>query len=414
MTRQNRVVITGVGVLAATGIGVDSFWKALLEGRSGIRAITAFDASDLTCRIAGEIPGFDPSAHIGAEFKPVRWGRTSQLAAVAAGEALRSAGLVNGKLPTRERIPVYLGVSTSDTGIIEKQVLRISQRGGRSASPMTAISSLPQAAAGAIVRALGLNANAITFSTGCPAGLDAIGHAMDQIQDGHADVALAGGSDAPITMLTVATFCAGGGVSCNNEHPQEASRPYDLRRDGGVVAEGASVVVLENCAHALARGARIFAEIVSYGAATDSDAGLPGCGLEWSMRLALMNAGMLPSDVDYVCGHGPSDPLLDAVEVDMVKRCLGGQAYKVALSSIKGSIGNPLAAAGGCQLVSSALSLVDGIIPPIANYRVPDPRCDLDCVAGSPRHAHPRVALINNHGFGGSNSTLVVRRWEGL
>jgi 3-oxoacyl-[acyl-carrier-protein] synthase II len=413
MTRQNRVVITGVGVLAATGVGVDSFWKALLAGRSGVRAISLFDAGDLACRIAGEVPAFDPCAHIDSAFKPCRWGRTSQLAAVAAGEALKSAGLSNGNLPTRERIPVYLGVSTSDTGIIEKQVLRIAQRGGRAASPMTAISSLPQAAAGAIVRSLGLNANAITFSTGCPAGLDAIGHAMDQIQDGHADVALAGGADAPITLLTVATFCAGGGVSCNNEHPEEASRPYDLRRDGGIIAEGASVVVLENHAHAMARGARILAEIVSYGAATDSDTTLPGGGLEWSMRLALTNAGMLPSDVDYVCGHGPSDPLLDAVEVDMVKRSLGRHAYKVALSSIKGAIGNPLAAAGGCQLVASALSLSEGIVPPIANHRVPDPRCDLDCVAGSPRLAHPRVVLINNHGFGGSNSTLVVRRWEG-
>lgn len=413
MTRQNRVVITGVGVLAATGVGLDSFWRALLAGRSGVRPISLFDAGELACRIAGEVPSFDPCAHIDSEFKPYRWGRTSQLAAVAAAEALKSAGLTNGNLPKRERIPVYLGVSTSDTGIIEKQVLRIAQRGGRSASPLTAISSLPQAAAGAIVRALGLNANAITFSTGCPAGLDAIGHAMDQLQDGHADVALAGGADAPITMLTVATFCAAGALSCNNEHPGKASRPYDLRRDGGIIAEGASVVVLETHTHAMARGARILAEVVSYGAATDSDTGIPGCGMEWSMRLALMNAGMLPSDIDMVCGHGPSDPSLDAVEVDMVKRCLGPHAYKVALTSIKGTIGNPLAAAGGCQLAACALSLSEGVVPPIANYRVPDPRCDLDCVAGSPRHARPRVAMINNHGFGGSNSTLVVRRWEG-
>jgi len=405
---NRRVVVTGIGIVAANGIGLEAFWKTLLAGESGIGPITLFDPTDLKTRIAGEVKNFNALDFIPPAMKPQRMGRFTQLSLAATRLALEDAQLTAAQLKQAEPVAISLGVSTSATDVIEKQVLRIHLHGRQSASPFTAISSLPQAACGAISALLGTAARTVTVSTGCPAGLDAVALAAAGIRAGQYDLAVAGGTDAPITLLTVATFCAANAMSTRNDDPAHASRPFDLHRDGGLIAEGSGMLVLETLDAALARGRRPYLEIRGYGVAADPDRAQPGAGLQLSMNAAIANSGLRATDVDYVCAHGPSDPLLDRVETEMLKATLGSWAYRVPVSSVKGVTGNPLAAAGPFQLAACALALRDGIVPPTANYETPDPDCDLDYVPVEPRRAALRHALINGHGFGGSNSSLVV------
>jgi 3-oxoacyl-[acyl-carrier-protein] synthase II len=408
MAGMNRVVVTGLGAIAANGIGAEAFWETLLAGRSGVGPITLFDASGLKTRIAGEVKGFDAREHIDEAHRPKRMGRFTQLSVAAAAMALRDARLTSRDMKRAGRVAVVIGVSTSDTDVIEKQVLRISEKGHASASPFTAITSLPQAAAGAIGAMLPTETEILTVSTGCPAGLDAIAWAASGIRAGRTDLAVVGGADAPITMLTMATFCASDSMSTRNDDPEHASRPFDLHRDGGLMAEGAGIVVLENLECALARGAPVYLEINGYGVNGDADLTAPASGLSRAMQQAVANSGCRLTDIDYICAHGPSDPLLDQVETEAIKEVFEDRAYQVPVSSIKAVTGNPLAAAGPLQVVTCALALRDGAVPPTANYETPDPECDLDYVAGTPRMITFRHALINNHGYGGSNSSLVV------
>ncbi|MCF7848143.1 MAG: beta-ketoacyl-[acyl-carrier-protein] synthase family protein [Kiritimatiellales bacterium] len=408
MIKSNRVVITGLGILAANGIGKEAFWKTLLAGESGIGPITLFDASKLGCRIAGEVSDFNPRDYIDAKYKPQRMARFTQLTLAATRMALDDAAVhkdLNGSI-----VPVIFGVSTSAAEVIETQVLRINKRGADSCSPNAAISSLPQAAAGAITNLLGINTQAMTVSTGCPAGLDAIALAADRIRTGKADVAITGGADAPITELTVATFNMARMISKNNAVPHKASRPFDLLRDGGVIAEGAGVIILENLEHARARGATIYVEISGFGCGGDPPGGTPGEGLATSMQTALANAGKRAEDIDHISAHGPSDEDLDFIETKMIKKVFGNRAYAIPVNSIKGATGNPLAAAGAQQLIACALSMTRNVIPPTTNYENPDPLCDLDYIPRTPRKMVCNSAMINNHGFGGSNSSLIVER----
>ena len=230
------------------------------------------------------------------------------------------------------------------------------------------------------------------------------------IRSGRADVAIAGGADAPITRTGFTSFAAAGLVSTRDLDPSRASRPFDLDRDSGVISEGSGVVILENLTHALSRGVDPYLEITGYGMNADAHADLPGCGLDETMRMALANAGRRPEDVDYVCAHGPGHPVLDRIETEMIKKTLGKRAYDIPVSSIKGVTGNPLAAAGPMQLVTCALAFQNGIVPPTANCEKSDPDCDLDYVTGKPRKAHLECAMINSHGLGGRNCSLVVQR----
>jgi len=406
--RKNRVVITGLGVLAANGIGKEAFWNSLLAGESGIGPITLFDASDIPNAIAGEVSEFDPLDYIDKSLRPKRLARFTQLALAATNMAIDDANVRNAL--HKEIVPVCLGVSTSATEVIETQVLRINEKGVRSASPLTAITSLPQAGVGSIAQMLGIKTRAITISTGCPAGLDAIAHAYACIKSGQSDLAIAGGADAPITKLTLATFGAANMLPKSSYSPEKTSRPFDQNRAGGVMAEGACVLVLENLDHALERGANPYIEVTGYGNSGELPESAPGSGLQESMSIAINNAGLMPTQIDYISAHGPSDEHMDLTETNMIKAVFGKHAFRIPISSIKGVTGNPLAAAGPMQITSCALAIQKGIIPPTANYDSADPFCDLDYVPLTPREIVISRAVINNHGFGGSNSSLVIEK----
>jgi 3-oxoacyl-[acyl-carrier-protein] synthase II len=407
--KRNRVVITGMGILAPNGIGNDKFWESLLAGRSGIGPITLFDASDLRSRIAGEVKNFDPHDYIEPELKPKRMARHTQFAYAAAMMALEDAGLEVSEADLPSPTPVVVGVSTSAMDIIERSISNFAERGENGISP-TAVGALtPQAAANVIADRIGVHAHASTVSSACPSGLDALAIAANMIESGAAELAIAGGADAPITKHTFAAFIATGMSSCRNGEPERASRPFDLERDSGVISEGAGMFVLEDLERAEARGARPYLEINGYARQRDDIPENPGSGLLGSMRLALANSGRSIDAIDYICAYGPGHPVLDAAEVRYIKEVFGERAYSIPISSIKGVTGNPLAAGGPLQVAACALSLRDQIIPPTANYELPDPDCDLDFVP-RPRKAKLDSILLNVRGLGGSASSLVVSR----
>jgi 3-oxoacyl-[acyl-carrier-protein] synthase II len=414
MSRHNKVVVTGLGVLAANGIGVGEFWRSLLAGESGIRQIGLFDASELPCRIAGEISDFNPFKFIDRQLKPQRMARSTQLAVAATGMAVADAGLSADELKAMDRLPIVLGVSSSAVDVLEDHARQVQRRGAAYGVPYSTYAFMPHAAASTISYCLGLKAHPVTISTACAAGLDAIGSAYAMVRTGRSDLVIAGGADSPITYLCFASFAAAGLVSGrHNDTPEKASRPFDLDRDCGVIAEGAGVVVLENLEHALGRGAKPYAEILGYAINADEDPNLPGCGLAGTMEHALANAGRRAEDIELINAHGPGHPVLDRVETQMIKKVFGDRAFRIPVSSIKGATGNPLAAAGPHQLVSCCLSLRDEVIPPVANYEKKDPDCDLDYVVGAPRRLRVGNVLINSHGLGGCNCSMVMQRVNG-
>jgi 3-oxoacyl-[acyl-carrier-protein] synthase II len=411
--KRNRVVITGMGILAPNGIGNEEFWASLVAGRSGIGPITLFDASDLKSRIAGEVKDFDPHNYIEPELKPKRMARHTQFAYAATMMALEDAGLEISEADLPSPTPVVIGVSTSAMDIIERSISNFEERGMNGMSP-TAVGALtPQAAANAVADRIGARAHAATVSSACPSGLDALALAAAMIRSGAAELAIAGGADAPITKHTFAAFIATGLSSFRNGEPEKASRPFDLERDTGVISEGAGMFVLENLERAQARGARIYLEITGYATQRDRAPDDPASGLAGSMRLALANANRSESDVDYISAYGPGHPVLDAAEVRYIKEVFGERAYSIPISSIKGVTGNPLAAGGPLQLAACALSFRDQVIAPTANCDLPDPECDLDFVPLRARKAKLNCILMNVRGLGGSSSSLVVDRVNG-
>jgi 3-oxoacyl-[acyl-carrier-protein] synthase II len=410
MNKRNRVVITGMGVLAPNGIGLDAFWESLLAGRSGIGPITFFDASEMKSRIAGEVKNFNPRDYIEPELKPQRMARHTQLAYAATMMALRDAGLKISETDLPSPTPVVIGISTSAMDIIEDSISEFELRGLRGISP-TAVGALtPQAAANVIADRIGAQAHATTVSSACPSGLDAVAVAAKMIQSGEAELALAGGADAPITKHTFAAFTVSGLSSCRNGEPEKASRPFDLDRDSGVISEGAGMFVLENLERAQARGAKIYLEVAGYARQRDHSPESPGSGLVETMRLALANAARGTGEVDYISAYGPGHPVLDAAEVSYIKEVFGKRAYSIPISSIKGVTGNPLGAGGPLQIAACGLSFRDQMIAPTANYETPDPECDLDFVADRPRKLKLDCILMNVRGLGGSTSSLVVER----
>ena len=410
MNKRNRVVITGMGVLAPNGIGLEAFWKSILAAKSGIGPITLFDASNFKSRIAGEVKNFDPFDHIEAELRPHRMARHTQFAYAAAMMALSDAGLDIHNLELPSPTPVVIGVSTSALDVIESVSEAV--RGGRpNRAPTTsAAAGIPQAAANAIADRLGACANAVTVSSACPSGMDAIADAAAMIRSGEADLAIAGGADAPITPIIIASFIAGGLSSLRNEEPERASRPFDLARDSGVISEGAGVFILENLERAEARGVRRYVELGGYGKQRDLNPERPGSGLEHSMKLALANTGCSEKNIDYISAYGPGHPVLDAAEVQIIKKVFGDRAYSIPVSSIKGVTGNALAASGPFQIIACALAIRDHLIPPTANYEVADPTCDLDFVPNRSRKARLNSTLVNVRGLGGGASSMVLTR----
>jgi 3-oxoacyl-[acyl-carrier-protein] synthase II len=324
--------------------------------------------------------------------------------------ALRDAGLDPDNLELPSPTPVIIGVSMNAMDVIERAFYAVGENGPNRMAPTTSAASIPQAPAVAVADRIGIYAHAATVSSACPSGLDAIADAAAMIRSGEAEVAIAGGTDAPITPLVMGSFIASGLSSCRNGEPEKASRPFDLDRDSGVISEGSGIFVLEEFERAEARGARIYLEIGGYGKRRDRDPEKPACGLEDSMKLALANGATTVTEIDHVSAYGPGHPVLDATEVDILKKVLGGHAYSIPINSIKGVTGNALSAAGPFQLAACALTIRDQMVPPTANYEVPDPRCDLDFVQFRPRKAKVDCALLNVRGLGGSASTMLVNR----
>ena len=398
MLLGRRTVITGVGILAANGIGKDAFWKTLLAGASGIGPVTLFDPADLPCRIAGEVKYFDPHDYVGRRLKPKRMGRFSQLSIAAAGMAFEDAGIDLAELQRIKMLPIIMGVSTSAMDLIAHR-------------PMfhTAPNGIPHAAGTAICTEFDLEARLMTLSSACASSLDAVVVAAGIVRKGEADLVIAGGADSSIARYTFDAIGQSGMLSARNDAPEKASRPFDLERDGGIIAEGAGIVVIENLEHALSRGRTPYCEVTGYGSCSDPVGAEEAAGMEKAMTLALANAGLLPNDVDAISAHGPSDKHLDRMETDCIKRVFGRRAYALPVCSIKGCTGNPFGTAGIMQVIAGALSIRNQKIPPTANYERADPSCDLDYVPRAPRPAKVRNLLINAHGMGRVNSSLMIQ-----
>jgi 3-oxoacyl-[acyl-carrier-protein] synthase II len=414
-THQKRVVITGVGLVTPLGTGTKKSWDALLAGVSGAGPITKFDASRHATRIAAEVRDFIPTDFL--DRKDVRkMDPFIQYAMAAAQIAVADSRIPPEKLQS-DRAGVSVGSGIGGIGTIEQWHTVLLERGPNRVSPFFLIAAIINEAAGQIsIRYKSRGPNAAT-ATACATGTHAIGDSYRLIARGDADIMIAGGAEAPITPLGMAGFSAMKAMTERNDAPQKASRPFDARRDGFLMGEGAGILILEELGQALRRGAEIYAEIVGYGMSGDAfHAAAPaedGDGAVRCMRLALADAGVPPDAVAYINAHGTSTPLNDKIETAAVKRVFGPHAYKLALNSTKSMTGHLLGAAGGVETGITALCLKHQIMTPTINYEFPDPECDLDYVPNAARPAEIVYALSNSFGFGGTNGTLLLRRFEG-
>jgi len=409
-----RVVITGMGVVSPVGTGLDTFWSALVNGVSGIRRITRFDASHYRTRIAAEVADFVPENYLDRK-ECRRMDRFTQFAVACAMMAVEDAGLDLTRVD-KERTGVIFGSGIGGIETLEEQARVLFTRGPDRVSPFFVPMMIGNMAAGQIAMALGFYGPNFTLVSACASSNHAIGDAFKIIQSGAADVVVTGGAEAAITPLALAGFCAMKATSTRNDEPARASRPFDAERDGFVMGEGAAVLVLESEEHARRRGARIYAEICGYGMSCDAyhiTAPDPeGMGAARAMANALADAGLRPEYIDYINAHGTSTPLNDQVETVAIKRVFGDHAYRLAVSSTKSMTGHLLGAAGGLEAVASVLAIFHQVIPPTINYEFPDPECDLDYVPNKARPARVRAVLSNGFGFGGQNASLVFRCFE--
>jgi 3-oxoacyl-[acyl-carrier-protein] synthase II len=414
---SRRVVITGLGTINPCGLDVTSTWDAVSAGRSGTGLLTRFDASEYPCRVAGEVKGFDGEAIFGRRAAR-RLGLFMQYALVASAEAMASAGYVRdgGPWPDPDRFGVYVGSGIGGFPEIVAEAEQLAAEGANRISAYFIPRSLINLATGQIAIDLCARGPSLCISTACAVGNHSIGEAWRAIRAGDADVIIAGGAEAALTPLGYGGFMVMKALSRRNDDPARASRPFDRDRDGFVMSEGAGVVVLEDLEHARQRGAPILAELVGYGATTDAHhitaPAEAGAGAARCMARALVVAGLAPADVGYINAHGTSTPANDSAETAAIRAVFGSFADRIPVSSTKGATGHLLGAAGGLEAVLTVRALQTGWIPPTANYRTPDPACDLDVVPEGPRAAAPRIALSNAFGFGGTNSTLIFRRWE--
>lgn len=403
-------------MVSPLGTGIEAVWSGLMEARSTARRITQFDASEFAVRISCPVAGFDPLAvmdHRDAR----RFDRLVQYAVGAARQASEQAGLDLGAVDCH-RVGVLMGAGMGGLETLSEAMQVLLERGPMRVSPLTGAMMLPDMCAGQVAILLGARGPNYCVASACATGGNAIGEAAEVIRRGDADVMLAGSSEAGVTPLGVAAFHRTGALSTRNDDPERASRPFDGLRDGFVFGEGAGVLVLERLDHALARGARPLAELAGYGATADAfhvSAPLEdGSGSARAMTLAIRKAGAVPTDVDYINAHGTSTRLNDAAETRAIKLALGEHAYRIPISSTKGMHGHLMGAAGSVEAVITMLTMLHDVLPPTINQEVPDPECDLDYVANTPRSAvRPiRLALSNSFGFGGHNASLAIARYD--
>ena len=409
---QRRVVVTGVGLLTSVGIGTETVWEAIKNGVNGIGPITAFDASQFNCQIAGEVKNFDPALYI--EKKEIKkMGRFIQFAIAASEFALQSSGL---KVPPEdaERTGVYIGSGIGGFEVIEREHKILLERGPSRISPFFIPATIINLASGYVSIRTGAKGPNSATATACTTSAHAVGDSYRIIQYGDADVMICGGTEACVTPMGIGGFAAMRALSQHNHEPHLASRPWDKLRDGFVVGEGAGILVLEEYEHARRRDARVLAEVAGYGMSADAfhitSPSENGDGAYRVMRNCLRDAGIEPHQIDYINAHGTSTPMGDRIETTAIKRVFGEHAYRVAISSTKSMTGHLLGGAGGLEAGISALAIRDQIAPPTINLECPDPECDLDYV---PRKARPiaiQYALSNSFGFGGTNGCLIFKK----
>ncbi len=413
---KRRVVATGLGAIVPTGNTVETAWKNVCEGRSGVGRITRFDAGELQTQIAGEVKGFDPEVHVGK--KDVKKMDLFIHFAIAAAEmAVKDAGLEIGE-ENGHRVGVIVGTGLGGLPSLEKYHQILLERGPSRLSPFFIPMLIANMAAGQIAIRFGAKGPNSCVVTACATGAHSIGDSMRAIQYGDADVVIAGGTEANLTPLCVAGFSVMKALSVRNDEPERASRPFDRDRDGFVVAEGAGIVILEELEFAKKRGApQIYAELIGYGYNGDAyhmTAPAPqGDGAARCMEMALADARIAPEQIGYINAHGTSTYLNDITETQAIKRVFDSHAKQIPISSTKSMTGHLLGAAGSVEAIFSILSIRDGIIPPTINLENPDPECDLDYVPQEAREAKLTFTLSNAFGFGGSNATLVFRRFDG-
>ncbi|HLJ60742.1 MAG TPA: beta-ketoacyl-ACP synthase II [bacterium] len=408
----NRVALTGLGVVTPVGVGKTAFWSGLIEGRSGVRRISSFDARPYDTQIAGEVLDFDPGDFMGKK-EIRRSDRFAQFALAAARLALEDAGFAI-TLHNAERVGVIIGSGIGGAQTWEEQHRLMLERGPGRVSPFFVPSLMINGAAGMVsidTGARGPNASAVSA---CATGGHAVGDALRAIQHGEADAMVCGGTEAAITPLSLAGLCAMRAMSTRNDAPEKAMRPFDAHRDGFVLGEGAGIVLLEEWQHAERRGARIYAEVAGYGRSADAhhitQPDPEGDGAARAMRLALRDASLDPAQVGYINAHGTSTILNDRLETVAIKRVFGDHAAQLAVSSTKSMTAHLFGAAGAVEVAVCALAIERAVLPPTINYETPDPECDLDCIPNTARPARVDVAMTNAFGFGGHNAVLVLRR----
>ena len=411
---SRRVVVTGVGLLTPLGIGTQVSWEAMLASKSGIAGITAFDPAAFSCRIAGEVKGFDPASYI--EKKEIKkMGRFIQFAIAAADFALKDSGLkVTPEIA--EEVGVYIGSGIGGFEVIEREHQTLLEHGPRRISPFFIPATIINLASGQVSIRSGAKGPNSATATACTTSAHSIGDSFRMIQRGDAVAMICGGTEAAVTPMGVGGFAAMRALSTRNDDPERASRPWDKDRDGFVVGEGAGILVLEELEFATARGANILAEIVGYGMSADAfHLTAPpddGDGAFRVMRNAMKDAGLKPEQIDYINAHGTSTEVGDRAETMAIKRAFGEHAYKVAVSSTKSMTGHLLGGAGGIEAGITVLAIRDQVAPPTVNHECPGPACDLDYVPNVARPMKIDHALSNSFGFGGTNGCLIFKRYS--
>jgi 3-oxoacyl-[acyl-carrier-protein] synthase II len=406
-------VVTGVGLVSPVGIGTEDTWQALKAAKSGIGPITAFDAAEFACRIAGEVKGFDPYKYI--EKKEVKkMGRFIHFAIAASECAISCSGLKIDK-ENEERVGIYIGSGIGGFEVIEREHKTLLEHGPRRISPFFIPATIVNLASGYVSIRTGAKGPNSATATACTTSAHSIGDSFRIIQHNDADVMICGGAEACISPMGIGGFAAMRALSTRNHEPERASRPWDKDRDGFVVGEGAGILVLEELDTAKRRGARILAEIVGYGMSADAHhvtaPSEDGDGAYRVMRNALRDAGLEPAQIDYINAHGTSTDLGDRIETMAIKRCFGEYARNMAVSSTKSMTGHLLGGAGGLEAGITVMAIRDQVAPPTINYETPDPECDLDYIPNHARPMHIEHALSNSFGFGGTNGALIFKRY---
>ena len=411
---DNRVVVTGMGALCPLGLDINTTWEGLIGGKSGIDYITLCDSEPLETKFAGEVKGFEPTDYISRK-NVRRMDRFAQLAVAASRQAVEHSGIQITDM-NHDDIAIVVGSGIGGLTTLFEQTRVLLEDGPSRVSPFLVPMMISDMAAAQVSIALGVKGLNLCTTSACSSSSDAIGVAYELIKRGGTEAAITGGSEAIINPIGIAAFNALRAISTRNDDPQHASRPFDADRDGFVISEGACLLVLESLTHAQERGARILGEIAAYGASADAfhvtQPDENGGGATKAMRLALNNAGLAPSDIDYINAHGTSTQLNDRVETMAIKAAFDEHAHRVPVSSTKSMTGHLIGAAGALEAATCIMILQHGIIPPTINLDQPDPTCDLDYVPNKSRQANITTALSNSFGFGGHNSVLIFRKYE--